>query len=215
MTGKLFLIYLDTIAPFLTLLVFAVRMRLVLKERVLSLLFLYLLVQLVLNGTANLFSSQRINSHPFFHLNIFLSFFLVTEVYRSLLPSRHGLIGWLRVAYVGATALNLLTGGSIYRFNSFGFSVASLLVMALSLLYFLQVIREPTQEGLSRQPRFWINVGFFTYFTTSFFVFITYDYFTRKGIKVGYLWRFHNVMLTLLCTYLITGLLCSRSDRKY
>lgn len=65
-----------------------------------------------------------------------------------------------------------------------------------------------------KKPEFWYVAGIFSYYTCSFLVFITFDYLANKGLPVGRLWRFHNVIMLVLCIYFSKGILCLEQRKK-
>jgi len=68
--------------------------------------------------------------------------------------------------------------------------------------------------GLTASSLFWVIIGVFTYYTGSFFIFISYKYLiVQEASVIGILWRFHNVLLTIFCFYTIYGLACKKYQR--
>ena len=88
--------------------------------------------------------------------------------------------------------------------------MASFVITAYCLIFFYwRLVKDTKLSGLTESSFFWVIIGLFTYYTGSFFIFISYNYLIAKEFDaIGILWRFHNVLLTIFCIYTIYGLTC-------
>ena len=68
------------------------------------------------------------------------------------------------------------TGRDFNRMDSFALSVGSISLIAMSLLYFHQILNNLEIKNIFIYPFFWINVAVLIYFSGSFFSFIFAEY---------------------------------------
>jgi hypothetical protein len=75
------------------------------------------------------------------------------------------------------------SGQDFNRMDSFALSVGSLSLIAMSLLFFYQLLNNLEIENILKYPHFWINVGILIYFSGAFFTFIFAEYITFSQDK--------------------------------
>lgn len=204
--------YLDFIAPFFALIFFLVNKKL-LTEKAIKYMFLFLLVQLIFNGISigiSLTMRKNGNSHVYFHLNCLLSFYFILGYFKeiNILTKKLLLFILFLTAYIGY----LIIEDGFFRFNSVGFSLASLIIIILCFKYYYFLLKNPQLDSFFYSHVFWITTGLFTYYVCNFIIFMTFGYITKIAFHAGYLWRFHNVVLFILCIYLIKGVSCKKKE---
>lgn len=203
--------YLDFIAPFFALIFFLLNREL-LKEKTIRYMFLFLIVQLVFNGISIGISmlGKNGNSHIYFHLNCLFSFYLILSYFEeiNILTKKLLLFLLFFTVYVGY----LIIDDGFFRFNSIGFSLASMIIIILCFKYYHFLLQNPQLDSFFNSHVFWITTGLFTYYVCNFIIFITFGYMTKIALHAGYLWRFHNVVLFILCIYLIKGVSCKKKE---
>jgi hypothetical protein len=111
--------------------------------------------------------------------------------------------------------ISIASGDGIASYNSSLSALGSFIVTAYCLNFFYwRLVRDERPAGLTSSALFWIVIGIFTYYTGSFFIFISYKYLIVQESKViGILWRFHNLLLTLFCAYTIYGITCKNYQK--
>jgi len=210
---KYFLIYLDAISPLIAIIIFLVCKK-VLKEKSVFYIFCYISIQLLCNGTADILYyisktyNLSLNSHLLFHLNCIFSLYFILKFFGEVnqLKYRSHVFFLFAVFYL----LYIMIKTSPFEFNSLGFSLASLIIIIYSFNYYFLLVRTPDEINIFYTSGFWFTTGIFTYYVCSFIIFITYEYLSKKGVAVGYLWRFHNILVAILCFNLSKGVLCKR-----
>ncbi|MCY7292010.1 MAG: hypothetical protein LH615_07495 [Ferruginibacter sp.] len=206
-----FIKYLDFIAPFFALVFFFLN-REVLKEKAIKYMGKFLVVQLIFNGVSIGISiiMKGGNNHIFFHLNCLWSFYFILSYFKeiNILNKKYLLFVLFITLYIGY----LIIEDGFLRFNSIGFSLASLIIIILCFKYYYFLLKNPQLDNFFYSHNFWITTGLFTYYVCNFIIFMTFGYLTKIADHVGYLWRFHNVVFFILCIYLIKGALCKKKE---
>ncbi len=110
-------------------------------------------------------------------------------------------------------------------FDSLGFVILSVGIVVMSFLFMHQILTNVTEEPLSWNFDFWFVSSQFFYYLGSFFIFLTYGYFTEKLISspeyskdnlfyIRQLWLGHNVLLFLSALMIAGSLLWISFRRK-
>ncbi len=202
--------YLDFIAPFFALIWFLLNREL-LKEKAIRYMFLFLIVQLVFNGISiGISIFNKGNSHIYFHLNCLFSFYLILSYFEEIKILTKKLL--LSILFITIYIGYLIIEDGFFRFNSMGFSLASLIIVILCFKYYYFLLKNPQLDSFFNSHVFWITTGLFTYNVCNFIVFVTFGYMTKIARHAGYLWRFHNVVLFILFIYLIKGVSCKKKE---
>lgn len=202
--------YLDVIAPFFALILFLLNKEL-LKEKAIRYMYLFLIVQIVFNGISigiGLFRNG--NTHIYFHLNCLFSFYLILSYFEEIKILTKKLL--LSILFISIYISYLIMEDGFFRFNSMGFSLASLIIVILCFKYYYFLLKNPQLDSFFNSNVFWITTGLFTYYVCNFIIFSTFGYMTKIAPHAGYLWRFHNVVLFILCIYLIKGISCKKKE---
>ena len=202
--------YLDLIAPLLVLTA-AVLFFLVKKRRISYndyLILLFLIWQAILNGAAPILQSLQINNHFLYHFNCLVSVTIFSAYfYFSLSRKRIVLSGFL--LFFAFWCFNMIFIQPYYEFNSYSYALAALLIVGFSLYNFHQLITHLPSSNILTLKGFWILAALLTYFGSSFFIFITYNYLSEFDPQnVGILWRTHNVFLFAASLIFLKALTC-------
>ena len=145
----------------------------------LHLIFFYCLVCSVFEIIAWYYFTHHLQNHFLFNM---MSYFdiLVWGLFYYLLLDK--LITKRIIIFLVAVTLMLTfwshfgTGRDFNRMDSFALSVGSISLMAMSLLFFYQLLNNLDIKNIFIYPFFWINVGVLIYFSGSFFSFIFAEY---------------------------------------
>ena len=213
---KNILVYLDAVAPLFAI-IFFLRNKNVLKEKAIRYIFLFLVVQLLFNGiaicvtlTMKYYYHEMGNNIIFFHLNCLFSFYVILSYFKEInvIKKRSLLFVLFVITYLGY----LIIEDGFFRFNSIGFSLASLVIIIFCFKYYYFLLQNPQLDNFFYSPDFWIITGLLTYYVCNFIIFMTFSYLAKNTPHAGYLWLFHNVVLTILCIYIIKGVLCKKKE---
>lgn len=98
------------------------------------------------------------------------------------------------------------------RIDSFAQSISNLSLIAMSLLFFYQLLNNLDTKDLLSYPHFWICVGVLVYFSGVFFIDIFAEYITfNKDKSVAQFWNFRNYLLFFQRIFLAIGLWFSKT----
>lgn len=204
--------YIDVGAPLLTLLFFIKPLKKLSRE--LLYIFAFVCIQFVCNLTASILDTGfKITNYPVYAANIVLSFMVLSMMFYYVFNNRiRRLIILASVLFAACTVFSIGRGDGIYSYNSIVSALAGFIITAYSLIFFYwKLVSDKRMTGLTNSTFFWVVIGLFTYYTGSFFIFISYNYLIVSGEGVvGILWRFHNLLLAVFCFYTIYGLTCKK-----
>jgi hypothetical protein len=206
--------YIDIGAPLLALLFFIRPFKKLPGE--LLYIFWFLCIQLATNLAASIMALLNITNYSVYVANIILSFAVLSLLFYKLdhyLLKKY--IPAVCVFFISCAVFSIANGDGIGSYNSVLSAVASFFVTAYCLIFFYwRLVKDTRLSGLTESALFWIIIGLFTYYTGSFFIFISYKYLiVQESRAIGILWRFHNVLLTIFCIYTIYGLTCKNYQK--
>ena len=105
----------------------------------------------------------------------------------------------------------------IYQTRTFTiYGLTSIWVSIKCLSYYAYKFNNPAVEDILKSRTFWIISGLFLYFTVTFFIFISYDFFTIGILKgelspiVARSWLLQNVILALSCGFYLKAITCKQ-----
>ncbi|KAA5538566.1 hypothetical protein [Adhaeribacter rhizoryzae] len=211
--------YLDVVPPFL-LILFALANPQISVRR--DYIFWYLVVQTLLNTISMIIYQVFDGSNLIiYNTNCVIVFLILSGYFANLLQfkdTKKVIIG-VAVLFLVVLIFNALKFEHIVdQFNSNMYGLAAFIVVVYCFLYYLQNLLNPTKD-IVKTVDFWYVTGLLTYYASSFFIFITFNYLMQSnsqyntGIKI--LWPIHNVLFLVMCGYLFKGMLCKRSQMKY
>jgi len=207
---------LDTFPPLLLLGYAFVRARVAWRT---DWVFWFVVAQCVFNGLATTTQLMGTTNNLYlYHINCVVSFVLLSGFFRQVLrPVRlKQAIGWVLLLFLTFFVINLLYWENISTFNSNTLGLASLILIVYCLLYYLDKLTHPATDNITKSTHFWYVTGLFTYYVSSFFIFVTYRTLTQQQISnLGFLWRIHNVVFLIMCGYFLIGMICKPSQEKY
>lgn len=147
---------------------------------------------------------------------IFFQVFNLTVYKKALVVSS--------VLYIFVFFILLIFWDDNMSFNSTGFSLASLLIIVYSFLYFKEKIALADVQQAFFDKTFWIVTGLFIYYFGCFFIFLTFRFLTLNGIltdlieerkSLGTLWGIQNIIYFLSCISVSIGILWRKSQIRY
>ncbi|MDB5264208.1 MAG: hypothetical protein JWQ14_3491 [Adhaeribacter sp.] len=211
--------YLDVVPPFLLLVFFIFSPGINFKR---DYIFWYLAAQLVLNSLSMVIYQVFDGSNlVVYNIGCVITFYILSAYFASIFQfEKIKIIIWgIAVLFLAGLVLNALKFEHLLdEFNSNMYGLAALVLVAYCFMFYLQNLLNPTQDVVHSSD-FWYVTGLLSYYTSSFFIFITFNYLMRSnhqydnGIKL--LWPIHNVLFLVMCGYIFKGILCKRSPMKY
>jgi hypothetical protein len=139
--------------------------------------------------------------------------FVAEEVIVSKLVKK--IIYIIMLLFTVFVAINLIFIQKIYTWNSVSFAIGSLLVVASSIYYFLELFKRPNSVNLVKEPAFWICSGLLFFYCCSFPLLGLNNFFINAPIivrqNIGVILMLLNVMYYILFTI---AFLCRINFRK-
>jgi hypothetical protein len=212
---NLFAKFLDTIPP-VTLVLYALISS---KAGWRDFIFWFLLLQAGLNTAANILEHfYDMNNLYLYHVNCILSFLLISGYFIGILTYSYAkpLLLTVMGLFLIFAVVNILFWEGLDNFNSNTYSVASFFIVAYCLLYYYQKLTNPATMSIFESRDFYYVTGLLTYFTSCFFIFVSYRKLTQEDVSnLGLLWMIHNVVFLIMCIYFLIGFLCKPSPQRY
>lgn len=205
--------YFDTVPPLLLLIMALFRMRRPGRDYIVW----YLLCQFFFNGYANLLNELLYDNLFAYSLNFSWAYFILSLYFAKLyaIPA----LKWLILCLVALYQLNLIytlqLSSTVADFNSVSFGTISLLITLGCLFYFKQQLSGQPTENILKVRSFWYVNGIFTYYTSNFFIFLTYNSLvSRNYANIGIIWKIHNAVFLVMCVYFFVGMRCKPLPEK-
>ena len=204
--------YLDTLPP-LIILLFALYN----KGLRGSFIFHFLVIQLVCNLASNILNELDRGNLYMYHINCLLSVYALSLFYIRLFntSATKRTISVVAIIFTCFFLYNIYIWEPIAVFNSNSFGMASFILCAYALFYYLKLLKSSAEDNILTSANFWFNTGIFSYYTINFFIFLTYNKLTQEKLPMlGIIWQLHNVIFLIMCVYIFIGTLCKRSPEK-
>lgn len=178
----------------------------------------FLIFQFFCNLLANILQIERINNQFLYHINCLISYILIERYFHYLLKTSllRRMIFIFSILFVVLFFLNIVFLQTVKEFNSNSYSICACLISFFSVVFFKQCLVYFSEYNIFQIREVWYSSGILVYFASSFFVFISYSYFSYFNVKsIPFLWKMHNFFLFVMCILISKGFLCRDSIRKY
>ncbi|WP_461094612.1 hypothetical protein [Spirosoma gilvum] len=211
--ARKFIDYLDTIPPLLVLIVAFTALYRPKRDFVMY----YLVCQCLFNGCANILNELLIDNLFIYSLNLAWSYFILSRYFAKLYASQS--LIWVISASVvliqWSTIETVQTSRTVAYFDSTSFGIASLLMTLACLVYYARQLATQPRQNILTVRDFWYVNGIFTYYSSNFFIFLTFRTLTHLQLSaISIIWRIHNVVFLIMCIYFFIGLRCKTSAEK-
>lgn len=170
-------------------------------------IFFYLVISACINLAAILLSYRGINNLPLLHLLTVCELFFLLSYFSRLFTQRISVVlKYVCGLSVLFTLVNSIWFQSIYSFNSYARGLEAIIIILVSLLYFINV---PEKERTASEMA--IVSGLLLYYAGSFFL-----YLFSNSLKAGYrfstiIWNVNAALAIILYILITIGIIkCSR-----
>lgn len=150
-----------------------------LKESPLMIVFVYCLIYSVFEIIGWYYALNHLQNHFLFNLVSYFDILVWGLLYYLLLDKliiKRIIIFLVMITLILIFWSHFGTGRDFNRMDSFALSIGSISLMAMSLLFFYQLLNNLDIKNIFIYPFFWINVAVLIYFSGSFFSFIFAEY---------------------------------------
>jgi hypothetical protein len=174
----------------------------------------FLATLLMVNANLDIGRTNNIEIHNILCLITFVSlglyfYYSLTAPWKKKLVVVFALIG------AGHYIITKFLNPSPVMFDSLGQVILSISVLIMVFLFMHQILTNVTEEPLSLNFDFWFVSAQLMYYLAAFFIFLTFQYLTKKVIDNNYsvedrkllteLWGVHNVILFLSSIIIATS----------
>lgn len=160
----------------------------------LKVITLYLVSISILGAYSAYLWSQLKNNLPVLHVYTMVEFTGIMLFYQVIFKTYIEKI-WFWVLITCFLAFCLINATCIQDwkiFNTYPRTLESILVIGASLYYYYKITRQTLYTQIEKSPVFWINTGFFIYFSGSFLLFTISNYILPYSFKFNMMvWQFH------------------------
>ncbi|HYC27368.1 MAG TPA: hypothetical protein VEB42_01115 [Chitinophagaceae bacterium] len=199
--------FLESISPFIVLLVLLAFRKHWKSMEFMKVLFFYYLCSSFILGIATYLAYVNVSSNIFwYNLQGFCSLLILSLFYYRILKTNRNkkLVLFLSIAGAMGYVIILFFFDDSITFNSAGYSIGSFLIILYSLLFLREVFSFANKDPVHTEVTIWIVGALLTYFLSSFLIQVSYKYVTefltsafKEKIKDSWLWGINNVLYFL------------------
>ena len=133
---------------------------------------------------------------PIVHLFTFAEFVLIALIYRKNFKKKSkDYLGAFLLIVAVYLLVNPIYPSNLFEFNSWARMIESLVLIILSMLWFIKIFQEMKIVKLSEHPMFYINSGVLLYFAGNFFIFTYYNLVVNQNQELmSNIWNIHSVL---------------------
>ena len=201
----------DTYMPLVTLIIFLTLWKKAGKQE--TILFAYLIVNIVVFGVSNILASRGIHNLFIYHFYSLFELVIITLYITKIIFKKIPLIFYIiTIAYTFFWIINILLWEPLSLFNSNSAGLANFIILLLCMYYMLDLSKGEDILYFQRLPGFWIVSAFLISCAISILGLVAYKYFQQNnlvesGIRV---WIIESIATIIKFILLIIGLLCYR-----
>ena len=177
---------------------------------------LFLVTELILNTLSSIWIDvlKYKNNLFFYQLNAFLSIIILTFFFQKISTFFQKLkyfksVIWIASCIVGAYSF-FESNDSL---NSYSYGIISLIIIFHCLSYYYQIIADNLTKSIFKSEIFWIVSGIFIYYISSIIIYLSYKAITINHINPYLIWKFHNIIFSIMCILISIGFSCSPSQK--
>lgn len=155
---------------------------------------LYLVSTAILGFYSAYLWAQHKNNLPVLHVYTMVEFTTIMLFYQAIFKEYFAKYwAWLVIAVFLVFCLVNATFIQDWKiFNTYPRTIESILVISASLYYYYKITRQTLYNQIEKSPVFWVNTGFFIYFSGSFLLFTISNYILPFSFKFNMMvWQFH------------------------
>jgi len=171
---------------------------------------LYYLILSVLTQTVSfILWKLRIRNYPVLHIYTLLEYAVLLKFYSGILK---GLVSgmvmtFLLYAFLIFSVIDSVLIESIYTFNTYGRTIEALILITLSIAWFMKIVAESDEEKSRLKGATYFVSGFLIYFASSIILFSYSAYVDTLSIHARMnVWLIHTFLVVQLYILITIGL---------
>lgn len=175
----------------------------------LKIIGLHLLLITIIGTYSTYLWFMRKNNLPLLHIYTMAEFSTIMLFYKVIFKSYIKKIWFiiLIISFIAFCLVNVFYIQNWYMFNTYPRTLESVIVISSSLYYYYKITRQSLYIQIEKSPTFWINTGFFIYFSGSFLLFTLSNYILPLDREFNMMvWQFHALLSLILYIFIFIGL---------
>lgn len=175
----------------------------------LKIITLHLILITILGSYSAYLWSLSTNNLPVLHIYTMVEFTTIMLFYKEVF--RNSIKGkWFIImigSFIALCLINVFYIQNWFVFNTYPRALQSVLIMCACLYYYYKITHESLYTQIEKSPVFWINNGFFIYFSGSFLLFMLSNYILSMNREINMIfWMLHGCLSILLYILIAIGL---------
>lgn len=169
----------------------------------------YLVVAVITQVLSFTFWKLNKNNYPILHIYTLLEYFILLRFYSQILKDFIPKIIFtiLLSAFLLFSMLDSVFIESIFSFNTYSRSIEALILITLSVCWFLRIVSETEEEKTRLKGVNYFIFGFFIYFSSSIILFSYSSYVAKLAINARMnVWTIHTLLVVQLYILITVGL---------
>jgi len=172
-------------------------------------LIVHICLAAIVNFVAAYMWHRKQNNLPLLHIYTVSEFLFLSAYYALHWKSRtvHILAAITGLLFAAFAVYNALYLQDIYQMNSYARSLGALLMLAYCAAGYFLILSDKNETLIFNRSFFWINTGYFLYFSVSFFLFTLSNYVRSIPTEARHmLWALHALFMIILYILVAIGL---------
>ena len=204
----------DMYMPLIALCIFIFMRNKILKRE--SLLFIYLLINVVFAAVTDFMGYYHINNLALYHFYTlfeqwFISYYIIKKIIEKNSSAFYIIIN---TAFTFFWLLNIYFFEPLNVFNSNTAVISNLLILLFCMYFMLNLSKSEQILFFQKFPPFWIISGFLVYSALSILIFSIYKYYTIQNLTLegNEVWSLMHITIVAKFVMISFGLLCYKKS---
>ena len=157
---------------------------------------LLIIIAAICDISSLVLAGEGMNNMPIVHLFTFAEFVLIALIYRKNFKKKSkDYLGAFLLIVAVYLLVNPIYPSNLFEFNSWARMIESLVLIILSMLWFIKIFQEMKIVKLSEHPMFYINSVVLLYIEGNFFIFTYYNLVVNQNQELmSNIWNIHSVL---------------------
>ncbi len=192
----------------------------------LSILLVFFLISAILNSIITILAFKDLHNNFFYNLRCTLLSFVLSLYFYLIFISKNNrnlsiIVGSI---FLSGILINLIFFDEKIYFSSLSNSLLNIQIIIFCILYFIEKIQFAESDKIYSSYAFWIVSSLFLYYSSSFFILITFKVVTNGDIEkmtmhdrrmFSLLWATHNLFYLASNVIASVGLIWKDYPKKY
>ncbi|RQO75385.1 hypothetical protein DBR43_08495 [Pedobacter sp. KBW06] len=167
-----------------------------------------ILIAILAIYSASLWISSK-NNLPVLHIYTMIEFSTIMLFYQIVFKNAINKVWFIALisAFLVFCVVNAFFIQKWHIFNTYPRTLESIIIISTSLFYYYKITKQTLYIQIEKSATFWINTGFFIYFSGSFLLFMLSNYILPLSLKFNMIvWQLHAFLSCVLYCLIFIGL---------